>query len=277
MFTDIEDFGRYVQGLEMSITLEALYPSITQAEDVFNKAVGAELLEELLQETKIAERVKSAIANYAMYRYLIFWSASKNNTSQSLYKYQYEAIRNEYISIFWSSMDAIFAWLDSEKPEKWTSSYNYKIREQLPVKSAVEFDRYFQIDKSSYFFSKIQFIMKKIMDDEILPRIQALSSPGEKIMEKVNRVLCYHTMAQAVMLFDVLELPPSIRVDIAHEYTKESSLIQAREKIKSILMSDVEKYYSDLEAEVKNIVNKEASLVVLGNMNEEENNFYATL
>ena len=261
----------------MSITLEALYPSITQAEDVFNKAVGAELLEELLQEPKIAERAKSAIANYAMYRYLIFWAASKNNTSQSLYKYQYEAIRNEYVSIFWSSMDAIFAWLDSEKPEKWTSSYNYRIREQLPVKSAVEFDRYFQIDKSSYFFSKVQFIMKKIMDDEILPRIQALSSPGEKIMEKVNRVLCYHTMAQAVMLFDVLELPPSLRVDIAHEYTKESSLIQAREKIKSILMSDVEKYYSDLEAEVKNVVNKEASLVVLGNMNEEENNFYATL
>ena len=56
------------------------------------------------------------------------------------------------------------------------------------------------------------------------------------------------------MLFDVTELPKSIRNDVAHEFTKDSSLMQVREKIKSTIMADVEKYYSTLEAEVKNAV-----------------------
>ena len=41
-------------------------------------------------------------------------------------------------------------------------------------------------------------------------------------------------------------------------------------------MADVEKYYSTLEAEVKNAV-KGASVSVAANLNEEKNPFYATL
>lgn len=276
MFTNVEDFGKYVQGLEMSISLSALEPSITQARDEIVKSLGVDIIDNLLDTEAIAPRVKAAIANYAMYRYLIFWSTSKNNTDQSLYKYQYEAIKNEYISIFWSSMDAIFTWLDASNLAEWKESSVYTLRQSLLVKSALEFDRYFQIDKSEYFFSKVQFLISKITADDIEPRIKSLKEPSGRVLDISKRALCYKVMAQAVMLFDVTELPKSIRNDVAHEFTKESSLMQVREKIKSILMSDVEKYYSDLEAEVL-AVTKNASLSSFVNQNEEKNNFYMSI
>ena len=276
MFKGIDDLSKYVQGFEMSLTLEALGPSIMQAEYEFTKSIGVDILDKLLAEDKTASLVKSAIANYAMYRYLIFWAASKNNTNKSLYKYQYEAMKEEYISIHWCAMDSIFAWLDTSDLPEWKESESCRMRSSLLIKSATEFDQYFQINKSEYFFSKVQFLMRKVMEDEINPRLKSLASPSEKVLERAKRVLAYHTMAQAVMLFDVTELPKSIRNDVAHEFTKDSSLMQVREKIKSTIMADVEKYSSTLEAEVKNAV-KGASVSVAANLNEEKNPFYATL
>lgn len=276
MFKDIDDLSQYVQGFERSLTLQALGPSIMQARIEFNKSIGVDIIEKLLENEGVAELVKSAIANYAMYRYHIFWAASKNNTNQSLYKYQYEAMREEYISIYWCAMDAIFTWLDKSELTEWKDSTKYKMRSSLLLKSAAEFDEYFQIDKSEYFFSKVQFLMRKVMDDEINPRMKGLAEPSAKVLDRAKRVLAYHTMAQAVMLFDVTELPKSIRNDVAHEYTKESSLMQVREKMKSIIMADVEKYYSALEAEVKSVV-RGLNIKIAANLNEEKNSFYATL
>ena len=275
MFKDIDELSQYVQGFERSLTLAALAPSIMQAKHEFNKAVGVDILQQLLDNAEVAVQVKSAIANYAMYRYLIFWAASKNNTNQSLYKYQYEAMKEEYISIYWCAMDAIFAFLDTSDIDEWKNSEGAKMRSSLLINSAVEFDRYFQINKSEYFFSKVQFLMRKVMEDEINPRIKALANPTEKVLDRAKMVLAYHTMAQAVMLFDVTELPKSIRNDVAHEYTKESSLMQVREKIKNTIMADVEKYYSSLEAEIKS--SKGLNIKVAANLNEEKNNFYATV
>lgn len=276
MFRDIDDLGQYVQGFERSLTLEALGPSIMQAKAEFKKSLGCDILGTLLEAAEISDSVKTAIANYAMYRYLIFWASSKNNTNQGLYKYQYEDMREEYISIYWCAMDNIFAYLDSqENMEVWKDSPIYKQRSSLLIKSAAEFDQYFQINASEYFFSKVQFLMRKVMDDEINPRIKALTNPSEKVLEKAKMVLAYHTMAQAVMLFDVTELPKSIRNDVAHEFTKDSSLMQAREKLKSMIMVDVEKYYRSLETEVKSA--KGMTIKLKANLNEENNNFYATI
>ena len=275
MFTDIDDLSQYVQGFERSLTLEALAPSIMQAKAELKKSLRVDILDKLLQEGAISGTVKSAVANYAMYRYLIFWAPSKNNTNQSLYKYQYEAMKEEYISIYWCAMDGIFDWLDESSLEDWKKSPLYTQRQNSIIKSAIEFDQYFQINASEYFFSKVQFLMHKVMEDEIKPRLKSLPNPSEKVLEKAKRVLVYHTMAQAVMLFDVTELPKSIRNDVAHEFTKESSLMQVREKIKNTLMADVEKYYKALETEVKS--NRGMAIKVAANLNEEGNNFYATL
>lgn len=276
MFTDIDDLSQYVQGFEMSLTLQALGPSIMQAKYEFNKSLGVDIIQQLLDNEEASGLVKSAVANYAMYRYLIFWASSKNNSNQSLYKYQYEAMKDEYISIYWCAMDALFAWLDKSELKEWKDSATYKMRSSLLIKSATEFDEYFQINKSEYFYSKVQFLMRKVMEDEINPRLKSLSNPSEKVLVRAKRVLAYHTMAQAVMLFDVTELPKSIRNDVAHEFTKESSLMQVREKLKSIIMTDVEKYYSALEAEVKN-ANSRMTIKIAANLNEEKNNYYATL
>ena len=275
MFRDIDELSKYVQGFERSLTLDALGPSIMQAKAEFNKTLRVNILNELLGQEAISGSVKSAIANYAMYRYLIFWATSKNNTNQSLYKYQYEAMKEEYISIYWYAMDAIFTWLDSSDLESWKNSPAYQVRNSLLIKSATEFDQYFQINSSEYFFSKVQFLMRKVTEDEINPRLKSLKDPSGKVLEKAKRALAYHTMAQAVMLFDVTELPKSIRNDVAHEFTKDSSLMQVREKIKSTIMVDVEKYYNALETEVKS--GKSMGIKIADNLNEEKNNFYVTI
>jgi len=252
-FDNIDDFRSYVPGVDAALGFDSIYPSflLTRSKiiDVVTKAVYDEILKPDTP-ADLLNRMKSAIASYTMYKYKIFDAVSKNSSDQKLYKYQYEEIKDEYITMYWAAMDDLLSYLDSNTEfADWKDSAQYKERSKLPIKDAKEFNYYFAIDNSPYFFSKIQFLIRKINDDQIIPRVGILSgiTDNDKLVDKCKRALCHHVMAQAAMLFDITELPKSIRNDVAHEFTKGGSAVQVREKLSSSLMVDVDKYYLDIE------------------------------
>ncbi len=279
LFRDIKELRRYAQGVDGTISLDTLAPAFSLAKKAVIDTIGAEVCEALpkTEADSTGKALRFAIANYAMYKHLIFLSTSKNNSDQRLYKYQYEEIKEEYVAQFWAAMDSLLEWLDAN-PEtgKYKDGKLCKERAELLVRSGHEFDYYYGIERSEYFYSKILFLIRQVQQNDILPRVGKISdiSTNTDLMDKVKRTLCYHVMAEAVMKFDLTELPRSVRWDLTHEFTKEGSQMQVREKLYGNLMKTVNTWYGEIETSIS--LSKGAKDKIMSN-NSENNKYFGML
>ena len=273
LFSDIADFRKYCDGLQADTEYRQLLPSIRSTASAISQIIGKRTLlaiSELDDSCEGLDLLKTAIATGTLYRYHIFDSVKKNGSDASLYKYQYEEIKEHHICAHWIAMDSLLSWLD-ENPS--VGAYNetktYLNRQELPVKSAEEFDYYYGIDRSAYFFSKVQFLMRSVWQHKIKPMVSGLDIDAE-LQDMINRCLCYQVVAEAVMKFDVTELPRSIRYDYNHEYSKGSSM-QSRDKLYGDLMSQVAAWNESIENLVQ--IQKGATAINM-NTNNEDDKFY---
>ena len=273
LFKDIADFRKYCDGLQADTEYRQLIPSIRSTASAISGIIGGRTLlaiSELSEGSDGLEYLKTAVATGTLYRYQIFDSVKKNGSDASMYKYQHEEIKEHHISAHWLAMDELLTWLDSN-PE--TGGYNesktYRERQELPIKNAEEFDYYYGIDRSAYFFSKVQFLIRSVWQHKIKPMISGLEV-NEKLQDMINRSLCYQVVAEAVMKFDVTELPRSIRYDYNHEYTRGTSM-QNRDKLYGDLMSQVSAWNESIE----NLVQiQKGATAIHTNINDENNKFY---
>lgn len=290
IFMNLDALNRYADGLLPDTTFEQLSPSIRTVTHDIRDLITREVYDALCladetQGTPLCEGLeylKTAVATGTLYRYSIFASIKRNGSDSSLYKYQYEEIKLHHVDSYWKAMDRLLNWLDKNaKAVTWTDAGGNTVsfadtdlwqeRQKLPVKSAEEFDYYYGIDKSSYFFSKIQFLIRSVWQLKIKPVIR--DSSDETVLDLAKRSLCYQVMAKAVMQFDVTELPRSMRYDFNHEYTKGSSM-QSREKLYAQLMSDVDAWSASIET----ILAADAGATAIqNNINREENKHYTML
>lgn len=273
LFKDIADFRKYCDGLQADTEYRQLIPSIRSTASAISGIIGGRTLlaiSELSEGNEGLEYLKTAVATGTLYRYQIFDSVKKNGSDASMYKYQHEEIKEHHISAHWLAMDELLTWLDSN-PE--TGGYNesktYRERQELPIKNAEEFDYYYGIDRSAYFFSKVQFLIRSVWQHKIKPMISGLEV-NEELQDMINRSLCYQVVAEAVMKFDVTELPRSIRYDYNHEYTRGTSM-QNRDKLYGDLMSQVSAWNESIENLVQ--IQKGATAIHM-NINDENNKFY---
>ena len=273
LFKDIADFRKYCDGLRADTEYRQLIPSIRSTASAISGIIGGRTLlaiSELSEGSEGLEYLKTAVATGTLYRYQIFDSVKKNGSDASMYKYQHEEIKEHHISAHWLAMDELLTWLDSN-PE--TGGYNesktYRERQELPIKNAEEFDYYYGIDRSAYFFSKVQFLIRSVWQHKIKPTISGLEV-NEELQDMINRSLCYQVVAEAVMKFDVTELPRSIRYDYNHEYTRGTSM-QNRDKLYGDLMSQVSAWNESIENLVQ--IQKGATAIHM-NINDENNKFY---
>ena len=274
LFTDIADFRKYADGLEADTSYQQVSASIrTAGKEVMNIISPAVFLSisGLDDDNDGKAYLKTAVACGASYRYQIFASVKKNNTEAKLYKYQHEEIKEHHISAYWLAMDDLLDWLD-ENPETgdYSESDIYKERQSLPIKNAREFNYYYGIDNSSYFFSKVLFLIRSIWKNRIRPMLPEGWEKNSSLSDLVKRSLCYQVIAEAVMKFDVTELPRSIRYDFNHEYTKGSQM-QDREKLYADLMGDVNAWTETIDSIVKA---ESGTTAMQHNSNEETNKFY---
>ncbi len=276
LYKDLADFRKYADGLEADTSFTQISASIRSAgRDVIN-IITAEVftsVASLEDESEGKELLKTAVACGALYRYQIFASVKKNNTESKLYKYQHEEIKEHHICAYWLAMDELLDWLDLN-PD--TGGYSqteiYLERESLPVRNAKEFNYYYGIDNSSYFFSKVQFLMRTVWKNILKPMLPEKWKESGQLSDLVKRVLCYNVIAEAVMKFDATELPRSIRYDFNHEYTK-GTLMQEREKLYADIMADVNDWKDNISSIVKANIGMSN---MQHNPNNESDKFYFT-
>ena len=273
LFADFGDFSKYVDGLTADTTYDQLTASINTVGMDIIKIITADAYIAIAEsEDDCKDLLKTAMAAGTMLKYQIFNSVKKNGSEASMYKYQHEELKEHYASAYWKAMDALLDWLDAN-PETggYSDTLEYRDRQQLPVKSASEFNRYYGIDNSALFFSKVLFLLRHCWYGKIKTMVGA-HQDDETIMEHAKTALCYMTMAKAVMQFDATELPRSIRWDFNHEYTRGSQM-QDRDRLYRELNAQAEAELSSLQ----NLIKLATSDAIRHNQNKEDNKFYSTL
>ena len=291
LFTDLNDFQEYTDGLTADTTYAQLGPSITTVVNAtVLPMVTAQVYIALAQATgpqdgdteeekavKTAtlegkELLKTAVAAGAMLQYQIFASVKKNGSDGSLYKYQHEEIKDHYREALWGAMDQLLELLD-ENPSigDFEKTDEYKERQELPVKNAREFDRYYGIGASSFFYHKVLFLIRQVWRSDVKPLLP--TEPTEEMRELAREALCYKVVALAVMQFDVTELPRAIRWDNNHEFTKDS---KPQERI-TLYTQLIARFNSDA-ATLENLKRSASGATsVTMNQNREDNKYYGML
>lgn len=275
-FNSIDALSRYAPGVELSTDLETLQSSFLTAKQRIVEMITPEVWNKVeeLQTADLIDSFLSAIANRVMFEHAIFMAVSKNSGDQKLHKYQHEEIKDKYVSNFWSAMNNVLTYLDQHPDYAgWEDSKHYKQRQELLIKSAEEFDYYYAIESSPYFYYKIQFLIRKIYQNDILPRIKKIEVLADhpELAERVKRALCYHVMSEAVATFDLTELPRSIRYDFTHEFTKTGSMVQSRDKLQDYFLSQVRSWYQNIETELALL---RGAVDVEVTENKEQNSYY---
>ena len=282
IFTDLNDFAKYAPGIDASTDIRQLEPHIkiitseifhliTPAAYLALRSTPPEDTEASLKEAwpEGLELLKTAVASGTLYKYQIFITASKAGSEAALYKYQHEEIKRAHLDAYWSALDELLEWLDSHPTiGGFADSYIRKERQELPVSSAAEFDRYFQIDRSAYFFSRIQYLIR----EQWIRLKRIVSMDDEEMAELAKRALCYRVMARVVMTFDVTEWPKCIRYDFNHEYTKGSD-IQERRTLAGQFTAEAEAN----EQQIATLQSRKMGAGSRENQNTEDSKHYFTL
>ena len=289
IFTDLEDFRSYAEGLQADTAYRQLHPSIRTTAMEMEKIITKAAFEAIasgswtptpteqtpepeaidLSDVKVA--LKIALAAGTMYRYQIFASVKRNGSDASLYKYQHEELKDNYIENYWKAMDDILDWLDAHPTVAgYDQTATYTERQQLPVKNAEEFERYFGINRSSFFYAKVLYLIRDSWKT-ISPRI-AGHEQDEAIMEAAKKALCYIVMAKVAKRFDLTEFPRSLRFDYNHEYSRGSSS-PSRDALCADLMAEAQAAMG----EVTTLIRRASDSSPLENSNEEKDKFYFTI
>lgn len=273
IFPNLGEFQKYSDGMVADTSIEQLMPSIRSSIRDINEYIPKDVFAAILggAEDEPLELLKSAIASGASYKYQIFASAKKNGSEASMYKYQHEEVKAHHLESYWASLDALLDWLDAHAESfNWSSTSTFSDREQLPVKNAHEFDKYFGIGNSSHFYFKVLYLIRQVWNGDIAPALP--SDASEKIMELAKQALCYKVMAHAVMQFDITELPRSVRFDDSHEYSK-STQPQQRTSLYNQFISR----YTSLMQSIDRAKASAAGVTGLGTAQDEDQKYYATL
>ena len=285
IFSNLSDFMKYAPGIGAETSYEQLHTHIrVTTSEVWKHitvqvymALRSDIPEDTPEDQKEAlkktyaeglELLKTAIAAGTAYKFQIFATVAKAGSEASLYKYQHEELKRSYLDAYWTALDELLDWLrKNAKVGGYENSQEYKDMQELPLKDADEFDRYFQIDRSSYFFSRLLYIIRSEWE-----KIRKNVEPAdESQMDLARKAVAYRTMAKVVLTFDVTEWPKSIRYDLNHEYAKGTSP-QSRQTLASI-------YLDEAEAAEKSLSELRSDTVGGGlqNFNKENNKHFTIL
>ena len=260
IFKNLADFSKYAPGIGADTSLEQLstHIRVTTSEiwDHITVPVYMALRSDPPADASDAEKetlaeglelLKTAIASGAMMKHQIFATVDKAGTESAIYKYQHEELKAHYREAYWSAIDELMEWLLQNKTiGNYQDSETCRQIESLPIKSAEEFDEYFQIGRSSYFFSRVRYLIRSKWE-----RVRkGIREDDQEQMKLARKAVCYLVMADVVMTFDVTEWPRAIRYDFNHEYSKGSST-QSRQGLARNFLEEAkaaESAISDLNA-----------------------------
>lgn len=235
--------------------------------DVFNKVAG-------MESSPLLESLRSAVANRIMYDFKLFETISKRQTQQGdTYKYELQAMQETYLGFYYDALDSLIRGLNAapDFPE-WQQSPAYKALSSLLIHNADEFQEFYGIDSSDYFFWSTVFLQRRVMDERLAGI--AVDELEPEMLRRVKSALATLTVAFALRQFDISMLPKSLRnptQDGAYRYatTEQDSMY----KLSEVLMSQGEQMLGQIVFEL-NRPEPGADLASTTDLNKPESKFF---
>lgn len=202
--------------------------------DVFNKISG-------MEGTPLLESQRSAVANRIMYDYKLFETISKRQNQQTdTYKYELQAMQDTYLGYYYDALDSLIRGLNTaaDIPE-WQQTPACKALTSLLIRNADEFQEFYGIDSSDYFFWSSIFLQRRVTDEHLAGI--AVDELEPEMLRRVKSAVATLTVAYALRQFDMSMLPKSLRnptQDGAYRYatTEQESMY----KLSEVLMNQGE-------------------------------------
>jgi len=226
LFTTTGDLRVYLPEIEAAKPLSALEFAFRQPEGKMKNLLGDATYNQIKAHyaggttvdilDKAVRYLQGALANLVGDIFFVM-DAAERNAGKSLYKYQEDQQRAIYHDTANAEIGQLLTLLDSDTDTftDWATTTLYTTRQAQIIKSHTEFGKYYFIDESAYFFSRIVFLMKEVTDDKITPIIGTYGDLDTEtdavIISQAKKTLAYLTMAMALRRFDFIELPKTIR------------------------------------------------------------------
>ncbi|MDR1198689.1 MAG: hypothetical protein LBK94_06710 [Prevotellaceae bacterium] len=268
--TGINILQKYAPDVPSSMALESLTAAFQNAYLRVANVIGETFLDAAIDSADLQQYAQGALANYTVYEQspFIFKGRDKN------YRYQEIEMKDKYISNAWSFINALIGAFDRQDSQEWKTGECYASRQNLVFSNQNDFDNYYAIDKSAYFFSKIVFLIREESLKFIPKRITITDlSTKTGLREALKYLIAYRVIARAVMQFEVSELPKSLRHDINHEYTKYANAGDYKQRLFDYLNDKTNDYLDNVEIEFQK-AHKTFAEGDINNPNSESKKYY---
>jgi hypothetical protein len=175
---------------------------------------------------KAVSFLRGALANLTAIPYFIFEASQRNNTANNLYRYQENKQLESYLENAWTELNFLLDHLENNALVTFTDYANtdqFKLRQTLFIKNALEFKKYYGAINSSYFFNNVIYIIEEVQNDEIKSRLEAFPTITDDNMKwLVGKAIAYETLSRACLQLDYTELPQGLRNDLDKEINQKN-------------------------------------------------------
>ncbi len=269
-FKNIGEIRSYVASVDASTMIDNLEPHFRPAREKLINLIGATTYSQLKtyyndsypggDEKKDAaiKYIQGALANLIA-RPLMIFNAKGPDDESRLYRYQEEKQLELYLDNAWTELNNLITHLENntETFSAFVDTDRYKERQDLFIKSAHQFQKYYPINDSAYFYNNVVYILKEVQMD-VMSREddfpESISSMSDRYQYYIGKALCFETMSRACKRMDYTELPRGIRNDVMKEVNQRARLTTyqedyLRETLPVYLHQEAEKWFSKIDFE----------------------------
>lgn len=214
-FKDIADMRDYVSLVGSDLEFQELNSSAISARKEIRNIISPAIWDKLKDSDDSGPLtfLKVAFGNLTMHKALIFTMIAKRlSGGADVYKYEIETMRRQNIDNYFNAMDSLIELLGSDERYKddWMKLPSCKMIANLQVKSTSEMNSYYGIDMSYLFFFRTIPIQREVLDEKMSGYFQRASGRPE-LLPRLKRALVLEIVATALLRFDIIELPHTIR------------------------------------------------------------------
>jgi hypothetical protein len=298
----------FIRGIDINTGIDSFAPMYRHAAKKFVKLVGSDTYDMLAAHIKTppdpavpilgqaVEYTRGTLANMLALPWFAFDAASRNKDG-NVYRYQENDIKEAYLENAWAEFDELINLMEAdiakaaadESQTPYVTPFAdfadmelFKEREKLYITSAGEFDKYYGINNSSYFYFSAIFIQQEVERETIYTRVKTRpvdNTDNADLLYLIRKAIAFETVARACQRFDYTELPLNLRNDSGKEIgasVNRNEMGSIKDTLYSRLHAKALEYYGSIDLKMK-IASSTTTPELPTEVNDETKKFYLSL
>lgn len=246
-FTTTEELKTVVSQIDINYQLKNITSSMLAAANDVKEYISEEMWNSLMAyfNTEVFEGegndvkkdqafrlLRMAHGNFTLAHHMPFLTTkissggittTKSDTETTAYKYQTDAIEAKLRSSAWAAVGELYSYLSKYATQdlfaEWLNSDQYTELKQLIFAGYRDFNKSFSIDNDAAFYFRSRHIITD-KSDELLKSRLTFTNATDYEKKLAKKAVAFHSIAEAILQFDLGALPSPIRNTVANEHER---------------------------------------------------------